>query len=384
MKNIAILGSTGSIGVNCLQVVDRLTDEFRVTALSTHQQVELLMKQTRTYRPKAVGVSGMPLTKEQVDEFAALGVKVFQGDKALEDLSREIEYDLLVNAVVGAVGFLPTLTAVENGRPVALANKEALVIGGSLVTAAAEKAGVPILPIDSEHSAIFQCLLGENRASVEEIIITGSGGPFRTWPQDNFRLITVKDALQHPNWVMGKKITVDSATLMNKGLEVIEAHWLFGLPHDRIRVIIHPQSIIHSMVVFHDGSVKAQLGVPDMRIPIQLAMTFPDRRPSQFPRLNFLDAGTLTFEKPDLAKFPALNLAYQALRSGGTAPAVLNAANEVAVFLFLAERLRFVDIPSLIDEALSSYPHRSQPDAAELLAADRWARSFVVEKNQGR
>ncbi len=383
MKRIALLGSTGSIGVNCLKVVEAMPDQFRVVALASHRNVPLLIEQARKFRPLFVAVSA-PENDFEVDGLKNLGVAVLQGEKALLSICQEAEYDLLVNAVVGAVGFEPTLAAIERGKPVALANKEALVIGGELVSRAARRHGVEILPIDSEHSAIFQCLMGEDRQSIEEIILTGSGGPFRTWSEAEMRHATVAEALKHPNWSMGRKITIDSATMMNKGLEVIEAHWLFGLPAEKIRVVVHPQSIIHSMVVFQDGSVKAQLGVPDMRLPIQFALTYPHRRPSHFPRLNFAEATQLTFEQPDMKKFPALSLAYQALAIGGTAPAVMNAANEMAVHLFLEEKIGFMQIAKLIELAISSFRHDDHPDAGTLLAADRWAREFVEKQAVGK
>lgn len=379
-KKLVILGSTGSIGVNALEVVAQLPGRFRIVAMSTHQQIDHLLRQAQSHRPAVVAITGAEPDAEQRQAFAALGIDIWSGPDALRRLCAELDYDLLVNAVVGAVGFLPTLTAVVRGRNVALANKEALVIGGALVTRAAAGSGADILPIDSEHSAIFQCLMGEDPAAVEELLLTGSGGPFRTWPREQLAEVTVEQALKHPNWSMGRKITIDSATMMNKGLEIIEAHWLFAVPVEKIRVVIHPQSIIHSMVAFHDGSIKAQLGLPDMRVPIQLAMSWPERLAATFPRLDPCTMKSLEFGEPDELKFPALGLARAALQAGGTAPAVLNAANEAAVWLFLDRRIAYLDIARLIEAALAARPAADAADSEALLAADQWARRFVREK----
>ncbi len=377
MKRIAVLGATGSIGVNCLQVIDQFPEDFTVTALSTHGNVDLLLRQAEKYRPQTVAVSGTLVGQTEIKRCSALGMKVFAGPEALTSLAAEAEYDLLVNAVVGAAGFVPTLKAIERGKNIALANKETLVVGGELVMDAARRHNVAILPIDSEHSAIFQCLMGEEPRNIEQIILTASGGPFRTLPKEQMHRVTVEQALHHPNWNMGKKITIDSATMMNKGLEVIEAHWLFGVSTAKVCVVIHPQSIIHSMVTFCDGSTKAQMGVPDMRVPIQLALTFPDRKVSGFPRIDFGAVKELTFEEPDLDKFPALALAYDAVETGGTAPAVMNAANEEAVDLFLDRRIGFTKIAEFIQEALNKHSPVFQPSVDDLLEADRWAREFV-------
>ena len=379
MKRIAILGATGSIGQNCLDVVDRLPGQFEVVALSAHQNTDLLLLDAKKYRPRFVAMTGEKKSQAEIAAFVALGITVFSGENALERLVLEADYDLLLNAVVGAVGFVPTLRAIERGVDIALANKETLVIGGELVAAAARRNNVALLPVDSEHSAVFQCLLGEESESIQEIILTASGGPFRDMPASDFRKVTVAQALKHPNWNMGKKITIDSATMMNKGLEVIEAHWLFQVEPSQIRVVVHPQSIVHSMVLFKDGSYKAQLGVPDMRVPIQFAMTYPARSCSDFPRLDFNEAFHLSFEQPDLEKFKALKLAYSALEMGGTAPGVMNAANEVAVHLFLAERIRFDQIADLIEQALEAHEQKQHPSVEELLKADRWARNYVCD-----
>jgi len=377
-KKIALLGATGSIGVNALHCVNNAPEEFDVVALSTHKRVDLLLQQTRQYQPKFVAVTGRPLSDSERLEFKNLGATVFSGQGGIVQLAETAEYDLLVNAVVGAAGFLPTLSAIDRRADIALANKETLVIGGQVVMQKIKSAGVKLLPIDSEHSAIFQCLIGENYDDIEKILLTASGGPFRNTPIEDFKNITVEQALNHPNWNMGKKITIDSATMMNKGLEVIEAHWLFGVDIDKIEVVIHPQSIIHSMVAFHDGSIKAQLGMPDMRVPIQLAMTFPQRRPSDFPRVDWNTLKELTFDKPDLQKFHCLALAFAAMRAGGTAPAVMNAANEIAVARFLDRQISFVHIAQFIEKTIEAHEYCASPDVQTLLAADHWARQFTA------
>ncbi|MBN1996288.1 1-deoxy-D-xylulose-5-phosphate reductoisomerase [candidate division KSB1 bacterium] len=376
-KKILILGSTGSIGTNCLHIVEQMREAFQVVGLATFSRVEKLLEQARLFHPEWVAVSSGQITGSARKTFRDLGVHVFSGAHALEQISLESDYNMMVNAVVGAAGFLPTLHAIGKGADIALANKETLVIGGELVMAQAKKQNVAVLPVDSEHSAIFQSLMGESSETVEQIILTASGGPFRTWSKELLSSVTVEQALKHPNWNMGKKITIDSATMMNKGLEVIEAIRLFHVSVDKIKVVIHPQSVIHSMVAFIDGSVKAQLGVPDMRVPIQLALTYPERKFSRFPRLDFGKYTELTFEEPDLNKFQALALAFEAGRIGGTAPAVLNAANEVAVSLFLNRKIRFDQIPQLVEQAVMKHQVVQNPDKNQLLAADLWARQNV-------
>ena len=382
MKRLGILGSTGSIGTNALQVVDAQREEFQVTYLASHSNLELLWQQAQRFRPRAAAIvrPGQTLNGAKAEwqrKFAALGVELLFGDEGVLALAQRDDVDIVVNAIVGSAGLPATLRVLENGITLALANKETLVVAGELVTQTAKRTGAKLIPIDSEHSALWQCLCGERLERVERVIITASGGPFREWPRDTFDRITVADALKHPNWSMGKKITIDSATLMNKGLEVIEAHWLFALPLEKISVVIHPQSIIHSMVEFVDGSIKAQLGLPDMRLPIQYALTYPDRLPNTFPRLDFARWHTLTFHEPDLEKFICLKLALQALSEGGTAPAVLNAANEEVVGAFLNERVRFVQIPEIISEALSRHRNGHARDFEAVLAADQWSRAFV-------
>ncbi|MDZ7292375.1 MAG: 1-deoxy-D-xylulose-5-phosphate reductoisomerase [candidate division KSB1 bacterium] len=380
MKHLTILGSTGSIGTNCLKVVEAHPDEFRVGYLATYGNVELLYQQAQRFRPRAVVVVQAPPEQDWLRRFRALGIECLTGVAALAEIAAAAEVEIVVNAIVGAAGLPATLRALQQGHTVALANKETLVTAGELVTSEAGKHGGLLIPIDSEHSALWQCLVGESKDRIETLILTASGGPFRQRPKDEFAKITVAEALNHPNWTMGRKITIDSATLMNKGLEVIEARWLFDMPVDRIRVLIHPQSIIHSMVEFVDGSIKAQLGVPDMRLPIQYALTYPDRLPNNFPRMDFSHWHQLTFQEPDFDKFACLRLAYEALREGGTAPAVLNAANEEAVSAFLSETIRFDQIPHLIERALQQHQNHRQADFDGVLAADRWARDFVRQQ----
>lgn len=379
-KKIAILGATGSIGANCLNVVSQLPEHFHVTALTTHRNIALLLDQTQRYHPDMVAIASPNVSNDQVASFRKLGCQVFLGPESLCHIAQEANYDLFVNSVVGAAGFVPTFMALKRSKNVALANKETLVVGGELIMSEAQRNHCTILPIDSEHSAIFQCLLGEERSAIEELLLTASGGPFRTLEKEKFAQVTVAEALRHPNWAMGQKITIDSATMMNKGLEIIEAHWLFGIPYSQIRVLIHPQSVVHSMVAFIDGSVKAQLGVPDMRVAIQFALTFPYRQSSHFPRLLWSEVRQLAFEEPDLEKFTALSLAYEAIRRGGTMPAVLNAANEEAVHLFLKERIRFDEITQAIESTLTEHQSIAKPDIEALLASDRWARDFIRKR----
>jgi 1-deoxy-D-xylulose-5-phosphate reductoisomerase len=380
MKRVAILGSTGSIGVNSLKVVETHPGAFEVAYLATHRNVELLHQQAQRFRPRAVVVVQPPAESAWRERFQKCGVEFLTGAQALAEMAAAAEVDVVVNAIVGAAGLPATLRALRQGHTVALANKETLVVAGELVTAEAQKYRSVLIPIDSEHSALWQCLAGESRQSIEQLILTASGGPFRQRPKDDFAKISVAEALRHPNWTMGRKITIDSATLMNKGLEVIEAHWLFAVPVERIRVLVHPQSIIHSMVEFVDGSIKAQLGVPDMRLPIQYALTYPERLPNRFPRLDFAIWRQLDFHEPDLEKFVCLKLAYEALREGGTAPAVLNAANEEAVHAFLGEAIRFDQISHLVDRALQKHRNHRRVDFDGVLAADRWARDFVRQQ----
>lgn len=380
MKRLTILGSTGSIGVNCLKVVETHPSAFEVVYLAAHRNIELLYQQAQRFHPRAVVAVQPPVQGEWRERFSKLGIAFLTGAAALVEIAAATEAEVVVNAIVGAAGLPATLRVLQQGRTVALANKETLVIAGELVTAEARKNGGQLIPIDSEHSALWQCLVGESPQRVERLILTASGGPFRQRPKDDFARITLAEALNHPNWTMGQKITIDSATLMNKGLEVIEAHWLFDVPVERIHVLVHPQSIIHSMVEFVDGSIKAQLGVPDMRLPIQYALTYPDRLPNRFPRLDFSLWRQLDFHEPDFEKFVCLKLAYAALREGGTAPAVLNAANEEAVQAFLQEMIRFEQISHFVDGALQKHQNHRRVDFDGVLAADRWARDFVKQQ----
>lgn len=356
-KNIAILGSTGSIGRNTLEVIALFPHRFRVTYLTAHRNIDLLQEQIRLFKPRGVVVleeCNAGVLRKLVNGSTA----VLHGEEALCDIVTRSDVDMVVSSLVGFAGLKPTLAAIEAGKDIALANKETLVVGGEIIMRAVQKHDVRLLPVDSEHSAILQCLRGEDHASIERLILTASGGPFRTLPPEAFDSITVADALNHPTWKMGTKITIDSATLMNKGLEVIEAHWLFKLPPERIHVVVHPQSIIHSMVEFADGSTKAQMGFPDMKLPIQYALMYPERPAAPHRRIDFGVVQQMTFEEPDYEKFRCLALAFRALAMGGTAPAVLNAANEVAVQKFLNEEIAFAAIPTLIEAALDHHtPH---------------------------
>jgi 1-deoxy-D-xylulose-5-phosphate reductoisomerase len=383
MRRITILGSTGSIGQQTLQVLQHWRQRVSIRYLATNTNIELLAQQVERFQPVGV-VIGDAQACQRFRQLSAFRGRILCGIEGLQEAAADPENDLVVVALVGAQGILPTLAALQAGIPIALANKEVLVSAGAIVTETARRAGVPILPIDSEHSAVLQCLIGERRDAVERLILTASGGPFRTLPKERFAEITVEQALQHPNWRMGAKITVDSATLMNKGLEVIEAHWLFGLPPERIQVLIHPQSIVHALVEFCDGSVKAQLAVPDMRLPIAYALSYPDREPLALPRLDLSAIGKLEFEAPDLERFPCLRLALEALRAGGTHPAVLNAANEAAVEAFLSGHLRFVDIPAVVEAVLERMPVSAEPDLETVLAADAHARSLARLEIQRR
>lgn len=380
MKRLAILGSTGSIGTNCQKVIEAQKNTFQVNYLSTYQNVALLYEQAKRLHPHAVAVYRVECLGEYADKFKNLGIEVYTGFDGLLEISRQDDYDIMVNALVGAIGLKPTLNAIKKNRRIALANKETLVIAGQLVMEKAHQVGAEIIPIDSEHSALLQCLVGEDPANIRRVILTASGGPFRKIPVEQFAQVTVEQALNHPNWEMGQKITIDSATLMNKGLEVIEAHWLFDLKPEQIQVVIHPQSIVHSMVEFNDGSIKGQLGIPDMRIPIQYALTYPERLTADFPRIDWYELKELTFEPPDLNKFRCLKLAFEALEYGGTAPAILNAANEEAVQLFLNRKIRFDQIPQIIEETLAAIEKKSYHTVDEILYFDQMARNFIKDK----
>jgi len=381
MKRVTVLGATGSVGRRALELVARFPEQFRVEGLAAKgSNPEMVAELCRAHRPRAVAVSD----ERVVDSLArALGhprPEIMGGAGGLVTMARELDADVVLSAIVGGAGLLPTMAAIETGKAVAIANKEPLVMAGSLMTAASRRHKAPLLPVDSEHSAIFQCLEGQQRSQVHRILLTASGGPFRRLPKAKMATVTVKDALNHPTWKMGAKITVDSATLMNKGLEVIEARWLFDLPSDQVQVVVHPQSIIHSMVEYVDGSVIAQLGVADMGIPILYALNYPDRLPWPGERLDLTKTGALTFEEPDMERFPCLALARQALTAAGCAPAILNAANEVAVGAFLDGRVRYTQIAELIAEALERVPPRALDSIETCVGVDAETRRFVEER----
>lgn len=383
MRGIAILGSTGSIGKSSLDVISSMNEHgqnYRVAYLITNRNIDLLYQQVKAFKPFGVVV----IDQERAEQFKTYlnGEKldVYAGRAGLMEVMKNGDFDILLSSLVGFAGLEPTLAAIRSGKTIALANKETLVVAGELVKKAAIEHNVRILPVDSEHSAILQCFSGEDKETIARLILTASGGPFLYRDKSEMESITVEDALKHPNWNMGKKITIDSATLMNKGLEVIEAHYLFDLPAEKIEIIIHPQSIVHSMVEFIDGSVKAQLGVPDMKIPIQYALTYPSRVESKYQRIDFGKLTQLTFMKPDLEKFTLVKSAYEALKLGGTATAVLNGANEAAVELFLERKIPFTSIARLVQMALENIPPKSSPELEDIFDADRVARQFVMEK----
>jgi 1-deoxy-D-xylulose-5-phosphate reductoisomerase len=374
MKKIVLLGSTGSIGTQTLDIVARHPDRFQVVGLAAGRNVGMIEDQIRKFRPKRVSVSGSDEAKALRQKFSGDGVEVLVGEEGNCDIARDSDADFVVSAIVGAAGLKPTMQALESGKTVALANKESLVIAGELMTRKAKEKNVPLIPIDSEHSAIFQALAGNRRQDIRRLILTASGGPFFQRPKESLARVTVDEALKHPNWSMGPKITVDSATLMNKGLEVIEATWFFDMPPSKVDVHVHPQSIVHSFVEYIDGSVIAQLGVPDMRCAISYAMAYPERVESGVASLDLLKVGTLNFFPPDLEKFPCLRIAYAAAKAGRTMPAVLNAANEVAVERFLNREIGFLDIPMLVERTLEKHRPRPLDTLEDVLEADRWAR----------
>jgi len=378
-KHIAILGSTGSIGKNALRVIDALGPEYKVTALTAHSSTELLAQQAKQYKPQVIAITNANLHQQLRDLMGDLDIEILAGPDSLIKIAQLDEVDIVLAAIVGAVGLPAVLAAAEKGKTLAIANKEPLVIAGELLTAAARENGSTILPVDSEHSAIFQAIQAGCREEVSKIILTGSGGPFRKARFEDIQNVTPEQALSHPVWDMGPKITIDSATMMNKALEVIEAHWLFNIPVDKIEVLIHPESTVHSLVEFVDGSVIAQLGTPDMCLPIQYALTYPNRVAGIAKHLQLDELGQLTFEKPDLEKFRALSVGYQVARTGGTAAAVFNAANEAAVQEFLAGRIKFTSIVELIEHCLSTHNVSTNVPLEELLEADDWARKEVIE-----
>jgi 1-deoxy-D-xylulose-5-phosphate reductoisomerase len=380
MRSLAILGSTGSIGTQALDVVRRSPDRFRVVALGAGSSHELLVGQVREFMPPLVAIADDEAAGELKAKLGALrDVEIISGTEAMETLARESEADMVLNAMVGAVGLRPSLAALQSGKMLALANKESLVVGGELIMDLVKGEPDRLVPVDSEHSALAQCLRGERRDDLKRVIITASGGPFRGWTREELARASVKEALAHPTWHMGPKITIDSATLMNKGLEVIEAHYLFGLDYNLIDVVIHPESIIHGIAEFADGSMIAQLAAHDMRLPIQLALAFPDRLGTGIKGLNLAKLGTLTFEELDREAFPAVALAYRAGRLGTTYPAALNAANEVAVMAFLEGKIRLVQIPEIVAAVLDDHTPAAVVSEVALARADRWARTRAAE-----
>ncbi len=377
MKRVVVLGSTGSIGVNTLKVVEDHPDEFQVVGLAAGSRVEDLAAQVRICGPRAVAIRDA----SRVEEFRRLassdGLKICAGDEGVTELAAMDGVDIVVVAITGAAALAPTLAAIQRGRTIGLANKETLVMAGELVMRTAEAHKAPIIPIDSEHSAIFQCLHGHSRQEIRRILLTTSGGPLKDVPAEKFGNLSKGQIMAHPRWKMGPKITVDSATMMNKGLEVIEARWFFGIPVKQVEVLVHPEAIVHSMVEFVDGSILAQLGVTDMRIPIQYAMTYPRRLRTSLPPLDLVQLKQLTFEAPNPAKFPCLRLGYEAVQAGGTVPAVLNAANEACVQSFLEDGLAFTQIPTLIEKVMRAHRTIAQPTLKEILHADDWAHAQV-------
>ncbi|MFV0522383.1 MAG: 1-deoxy-D-xylulose-5-phosphate reductoisomerase [Mangrovibacterium sp.] len=376
-KRIAILGSTGSIGTQTLEVISEQSAYFEIEVLSANNNIDLLIAQALHYKPNVVIIANENHYNKLCRSLAHEDIKCYAGNQALEQVVQMSSVDLVVTAMVGYAGLLPTLSAIEAGKDIALANKETLVVAGEIITEAALRKGVNIYPVDSEHSAIFQCLVGEHMNEIEKIILTASGGPFRRHSADELKHITKSDALKHPNWEMGAKITIDSASMMNKGFEVIEAKWLFGVQPEQIEVIVHPQSIVHSLVQFTDGSIKAQMGLPDMKLPIQYALKFPERLKSSFSRFNFMDYPQLTFEKADTSKFPSLALAYEAMKQGGNMPCIINAANEIAVEAFLRDKIRFIDMPDIITDCMQKLPYLPQPDINDYIACDKETRLFT-------
>lgn len=378
VKTVSILGSTGSIGTQTLEVLRNLKKqniEVKVVALAAGRNVELIEAQAREFMPGLVSVESPDAAKILKEKLAPLGIEVTYGDQGLIDVATS-DCEILVTAIVGMKGLIPTLAAIEKGTNIALANKETMVVAGEIVTAAAKAKKVNILPVDSEHSAILQCLTGYNRGEVQHLILTASGGPFRTWEKDRIKEVSIKDVLAHPTWKMGGKITVDCAGMMNKGLEIIEARWLFDMPYEKIKVLVHPQSIVHSMVQYIDGAVIAQMGVPDMKVPIQWALTYPERVNSDFGRHDFTQMA-LTFEEPDEVKFPCLRLAKEAAITGGTMTAVMNGANEIAVEKFLKGEIKFMDIPYIVEKAMNAHTVKYNPTVEDVIEADRMARRIL-------
>ncbi|MGB1293942.1 MAG: 1-deoxy-D-xylulose-5-phosphate reductoisomerase [Flavobacteriales bacterium] len=376
-KRIAILGSTGSIGTQALEVVRECPEYFEIEVLTAGNNAKLLLEQALEFKPNVVVIANEEHYSFLNNELFDLGIKVYAGDQALCEVVQMNTVDVVLTAMVGSAGLKPTVAAIEAKKNIALANKETLVVAGEIITELAIKNGVQINPVDSEHSAIFQCLVGEQQNPIEKIVLTASGGPFRGMKLEDLKKVTKRQALKHPNWSMGAKITIDSASMMNKGLEVIEAKWLFDLRNDQIEVIVHPQSIVHSLVQFEDGSMKAQLGLPDMKLPILYGMSFPFRPKTTWPRFNFMDYPNLTFEKPDLETFKNLQLAFDSIEKGGNMPCILNAANEIAVQAFLDDKVSFVGMSILIEKAMNGVTFIKKPTLDQLIETDALAREFA-------
>ena len=376
-KKISILGSTGSVGVNTLKVINNISKEFDVVYLTGNTNSDLMIKQCIEFNPKSVVMINEEASEAVKKGLLGYDINVMSGRESLLNISRDKEIDLVLNALVGSPGMEPTLEAVKAGVDVALSNKESLVVAGDLITTEMKKTGANIFPVDSEHSAIWQCMVGESLSDIEKIILTGSGGPFRTRPINTFVDIKVSEALNHPNWEMGKKITIDSATMMNKGLEVIEAYWLFNIDVNMIDIVVHPQSIIHSMVEFKDSSIKAQMGVPDMKVPIQYALTYPNHISAPWERLDFKLIGDLSFEAPDFDRFPCIKLAYMSLDRMGSTPAILNMANDYSVYKFLNSEIKFTEIPKIIEAAMKHHQWVEKPDLDYIRELDNWTKDFV-------
>ena len=380
MKRLTILGSTGSIGTQTLEVVRAYSKELEVTALAAGTNVELMEKQIREFHPKKAVMWKEEAAKELKKRTADLDVEIGFGMAGMLEISTLPETDIVLTAIVGMIGIRPTIAAIESGKTIALANKETLVTAGHIIMPLAKKMGVSILPVDSEHSAIFQSMNGENKKQISKILLTASGGPFRGKTRKELEIMTVEDALKHPNWSMGRKITIDSSTLVNKGLEVMEAKWLFNVDLDRIQVVVHPQSIIHSMVEYVDGAVMAQLGTPDMKLPIQYALFYPDRRPMDGKNLDFYELAQMTFEKPDMDTFTGLKLAFKAAECGGSMPTVYNAANEKAVALFLDKKIKYLQIPEIIEMSMEHHKVIENPDVEQILLAEAETYDYIVQR----
>ena len=380
VKQLCILGSTGSIGTQTLKVVRNFPDRYSVYAICAHRSIEKLIEQAREFHPEVVCIADESLLAPLREALQDLPIKVWGGEDSIAEVVTMSSIDVVVASMVGYAGLRPTIEAIKAGKTIALANKETLVVAGEIICELALEHHTPILPVDSEHSAIFQSLVGEDRNEIEKILLTASGGPFRTYSLEQMKSVTASDALKHPNWDMGAKITIDSASMMNKGFEVIEAKWLFGVPVEKVQVLVHPQSIVHSAVQFTDGAIKAQLGMPDMRLPIQYALSFPERLNSDFPRVDLMELGSLTFEKPDLTRFPNLGLAYEAMKRGGNIPCVLNAANEVANLAFRQGQCGFLQMSDIIAATMSKAAYIQKPTYEDYVATDADARRLAQEQ----